>query len=56
MHIKALTKPQPVSAQEVEILLDIINQLLGTLRAFETFLGIDFSCKFFSIGDNCDAP
>ena len=43
MHIRAITKAQPAPAQSIEIILDVINQLIATIRALENLLGFDVS-------------
>ncbi|MDP7639192.1 MAG: hypothetical protein QGG73_05690 [Candidatus Hydrogenedentes bacterium] len=43
MHIRAITKAQPAPAQSIEIILDVVNQLISTIRALETLLGFDVS-------------
>ena len=43
VHIRAITKAQPAPAQSIEIILDVINQLIATIRALENLLGFDVS-------------
>lgn len=43
MHIKPMTKARPAEAQSVEVLLDLVNQIIGTLLGLERLLGFDIS-------------
>lgn len=43
MHIRAITKARPAQAQNLFVVLDLINQVIGALLGLERLLGIDFS-------------
>lgn len=45
MHIRSLTKVQPVAAYNLESILDIILQVIDVVERLEQFLGVDFLDK-----------
>jgi hypothetical protein len=46
VHLSAITRRHPAPAANLEAMLDIINQIIGTIRALEGLLGFDLSAMF----------
>lgn len=39
VHIKAMTRTHPAEAQNIEVILDFINQLVATLKGLLSLFG-----------------
>lgn len=50
MHIRAISRTAPVTAANVEVVLDVILQVLAVLEALERVLGVNIQ-GIFGKGD-----